>query len=157
MTDLELRFWDRVRVGDGCWEWFGEFGHGGYGKYRPASTQQKVIKAHRQAWIWIHGSIPAGKLVLHRCDNRKCVRPGHLFVGTHAENMADMLAKGRSAYGERGGHAVLTEAQMQDVYRDVKYRGKSERETARRFGVTRGAVQGIVNLKTWKRIPRVEA
>lgn len=79
----------------GCFEWTLHRVKG-RGRLKFGGRQQY---AHRVAWQLVHGPIPAGMLVLHRCDNPACLRPEHLFLGTHAENMADMVRKGRSTRG----------------------------------------------------------
>lgn len=76
----------------GCWYWFGDKNHCGYGTIRYGG---RMAMAHRLAWINRFGDIPDGMLVLHKCDNRKCVNPEHLFIGTQEDNMKDMKSKGR--------------------------------------------------------------
>lgn len=106
------RFWSKVdRSGDGCWEWQSVLTHEGYGRLViecPGSTRKnrirKGIPAHRVAWELTNGPIPDGLVACHRCDNRKCVRPGHIFLGTPSDNTQDRIRKGRSAKGERTGY-----------------------------------------------------
>ncbi len=97
----ESRFWKKVSKTDSCWNWtecitpdrgYGQFSFGG-----------RLQPAHRVSWKFAHGAIPMGMSVLHHCDNRKCVRPDHLFLGTAMDNTHDMLAKGREASGKNNG------------------------------------------------------
>lgn len=97
---IEARFWLKTKKADGdaCWEWQSSLSHKGYGMlYLPKPT-----KAHRFSWALHFGPIPDGLCVLHRCDNARCVRPDHLFLGTRAENNADMVAKGRYRHSPTG-------------------------------------------------------
>lgn len=89
-----------------CWVWTaGRFacGYGQFAKGRPSRY------AHRISWALANGPVPDGLWVLHKCDNRPCVRPDHLFLGTHADNMRDMVEKGRSTVGDRNGSRLHPE------------------------------------------------
>lgn len=92
---IEDRIWKFVQKTDGCWEWNGRRNDRGYGLF--AVTHAAARRAHRVIWELVNGPIPSGMVVCHRCDNPPCVRPDHLFLGTQADNMRDMQAKGRKA------------------------------------------------------------
>lgn len=94
MTKLEKKFWSKVNIksDEECWEWTKGARHG-YGEFYDAG---KIIAAHRFAWEFYHKcKIPEGKLILHRCDNRPCYNPLHLYAGTYSNNAQDMLRRNR--------------------------------------------------------------
>lgn len=87
------RFWSKVNADGDCWLWTGYLMAKEYGQFR--GFDGRTILAHRQAWLLTFGSIEDDLCVLHVCDEPRCVRPDHLFLGTRADNNADMRAKGR--------------------------------------------------------------
>lgn len=97
-SDLATRFWAKVDISerDGCWPWIGYVKpHTGYGQISLGRNGDPAAKAHRVAWELTNGPVPEGMCVLHRCDNRPCVRPDHLFLGTIGDNNRDRCTKGR--------------------------------------------------------------
>lgn len=100
------RFYGYIQVTDDCWLWTGGRNPKGYGVFKVSGVGFRG--AHRVAWELANGPAPAGLCVLHHCDNPRCVRVDHLFLGTKADNSADMVAKGRQSHGER--HAQLVSA-----------------------------------------------
>lgn len=112
----EKRFLAKVKKTDGCWEWTGCLSDTGYGTFYLAPTNRG---AHQAAWTLFVGPIPPGMCVLHRCDNRKCVRPEHLFIGSKKDNSLDMAAKNRhhipGLKGEDHGEAKLSNADVREI------------------------------------------
>jgi hypothetical protein len=90
---LENRFFSKVDATARCWIWMAAIVGGGYGVIY---VKRKPIMAHRMAWVLAHGEIPESQLVLHHCDNPRCVNVDHLFLGTYKDNEADKLSKGRN-------------------------------------------------------------
>lgn len=111
------RFWSKVDQSGDCWEWTAAANRQGYGKFKARSYV--LVPAHRHSWELANGPIPAGMYVCHRCDNPRCVRPDHLFLGTHQDNVTDMMAKGRHRY-ERGIVAAHTALRSQGRVATVK-------------------------------------
>lgn len=94
-TPLEERFWLYVQKSDGCWNWTGGLSSKGYAILKGEGGDGKRLQSSRVSWEIHNGPIPPGLFVCHRCDNPKCVRPDHLFLGTQTDNMQDCIRKGR--------------------------------------------------------------
>lgn len=135
-----------VRQEGDCLVWTGYRDRAGYGR---VGGNPVPALAHRYAWERIHGPIPHGLFVLHHCDNRPCVRPDHLFLGTAADNAHDRDAKQRLARGSRHGNAVLTEEAVLEIRRIRRTQGLSHRALAERFGVARPTITDVLSGRGW--------
>jgi hypothetical protein len=133
----------------GCWLWIKGISPGGYGVIRQDGVR-KQIGAHRFAYLRFRGPIPANMCACHRCDNRLCVNPDHLFLGTRKENMQDMYRKGRSydRRGEGNNRAKLTAAQVIAIRNDPR----EGAPIAAEYGIHRLSVYAIKNRKKWSHI-----
>jgi hypothetical protein len=144
------RFMSHVSIGFNCWEWIGSKYNNGYGTVRSNKIQ---MPAHRRAWILFKGHIPKGFHVLHSCDNKSCVRPEHLWLGTRSDNMKDCVKKGRwgsGTFGDRNGRAKLS---WQDVVQIRSlYPIFTSRILASKFNVSQSTIQRIVSHKNWNQL-----
>lgn len=145
---IQERFDDFVRKErTGCWVWTGWLTPDGYGKF---NLRGKKTAAHRFSYARAHGSIPAGKVVRHRCDNPACVNPAHLQLGSQTENVRDaiMRRRNRGAAGVRNRHAKLAPRDVSIIRTD--YRAGVDRATlAARFGVSTVQIRNIVTGRAW--------
>lgn len=137
---------------NGCWQWTRSTQGNGYGTVRYGTGMKR---AHRVAWILVHGPIPAGMCVLHRCDNPPCINPDHLRLGTQAENLCDMFRKKRQrqARGETFRRSKLNEEKVRTILKSPK----NYAELGREFGVSKVTIRQVRLRKTWAHVQVTEA
>lgn len=149
------RFWARVKFDlAGCWEWQGGTNGNGYGIWR--YNYRQYVFAHRFAWADLFGKIPSGLGVCHHCDNRLCVRPDHLFLGTQKDNMADAARKGRlhslpRFHGSAHPMSKLSHEQVSEI-RLAYQRGVRQWQLAAQYGVRRVTIHAIIAGRIWKEL-----
>lgn len=148
---LHIRFWSKVRVTRGCWLWTASTDGRGYGQFMSdwGPGWSKNTKAYRVAWELTHGPIPEGMHVLHKCDNPPCVRPDHLFLGTHQDNMADAVRKGRFASRDRHHWAKLSSKAVAQI----RASNAPCKVLAAKFGVHKNHISRIRRGVIWRKQP----
>lgn len=167
LTEQQIgNFWKKVakKGADECWEWTGSIQSNGYGQF--GNNNKSPMLPHRVAFTLMSGPIPHGICVLHKCDNRKCCNPAHLFLGTHQDNSNDCIAKGRISRGEKQSRAVrencrrgedrpeskLTAEQVLEIRRIHASGEMGGHQIGRKFGIAFQHVSKIVNRKQWTHI-----
>lgn len=138
---------------NGCVNWTGST-RGGYGRLAAFPGAHRMVHrnvtAHRVAYELAFGTIPHGALVLHHCDNRACVNPAHLFLGTHRANKADSVAKNRHVHGERSPRHKLTVQQVIEIRRRYAEGGVTKKSLGIEYHVSATVVWHILAGNYWK-------
>ena len=138
---------------DGCWDWSGCKCAPGYGQFRCGKIR---IRAHRASWNLHRGEIPEGMFVCHKCDNPTCSNPEHLFLGTHLDNVRDMIKKDRhptiGKKGENNHRAILKISQVKKIKKILKTGIVSLLDIAKMFNVSKGAIACIKYGKNWRSV-----
>ena len=137
------------RTDDECWPWTGCRNSDGYGSFRVGT---KTALAHRASYIAHGKGNPTGMVVRHTCDNRCCVNPHHLVIGTHADNVRDMTERQRQSRGEGHYCARLTAGIVVEA-RQRRSRGESPHTMAKEYGVHYRALQKAIYGETWAHVP----
>jgi hypothetical protein len=153
---LEFRFWKHVekRGEDECWIWVGSSKNkkSGYGSFWDNETKRSLL-AHRVSYLLFVGLIPQGKLVMHSCDNQKCVNPKHLSLGTHKLNGEDKAIKGRAArnafFGENNPKSKLTAERVKFIREHPEI---GHKQIADMWGLSPNCIRGVRIGRTWKEV-----
>lgn len=144
-----------IKNKDGCWGWSGCKANPGYGQFRHGGKRER---AHRASWIIHFGSMPDGMCVLHKCDNRECSKPEHLFLGTNLDNIKDMISKNRHPTLGKSGEENHKSKLNEDIVRQIRalmeieksHRYNRRKQIAAIFDIHPGTVSSINMKKTWK-------
>lgn len=151
----KLQLYSMPEPNSGCQLWLRQVDRKGYGCVSVGGNRS--LLAHRVAYELIHGAIPAGVFVCHKCDVPSCINVDHLFLGTPKDNMVDMVRKGRGKHevhpGSRNGNAKITEA----IAREIFAADGTQRDIAKRFSVSPATVSMIKNGHYWGHATREAA
>jgi hypothetical protein len=136
----------------GCWLVTNcELSPNGYPRkwIRDGSKNGRNKTVSRLVWEWCFGIIPKGKFVLHTCDTRNCIRPSHLFLGNHKDNMRDMFDKNRHPHGSTHGCSKLTEEQIPSIRSDTR----TIKEISKEYGVSAASINNVKLRRIWRHVP----
>lgn len=158
LTEKDIkRFWSKVdkKPLERCWSWGGTSHTGGYGRFKVGRTNHL---AHRVSYFLALGVNPGELCVCHSCDNRRCVKPTHLFLGTRVDNNSDMMAKNRGNWsqpckGSQHGNSRFTEKDVIEI-RNLWAAGElTQKQIAERFKTRQSVVSRIVKNRCWTHVP----
>lgn len=141
-------FWDKVVKTNDCWNWIAYKDSKGYGKF---NFNGRTTRTHRVSWILNFGD-PGKMCVLHKCDNRSCVNPDHLFLGTYEDNNKDRNDKERQAKGSVIGISKLTEKDIPIIRKRIA-NGETYRSIAKDYHISHVQISYINTGKTWSHVP----
>lgn len=145
-----LRIRSRMNQANGCIEWIGAIESTGYGQIRVGAHLEA---AHRVSYRLAKGEIPLGMLVLHKCDNRKCINVEHLFIGDYSDNAKDMVAKGRQGkrglYGSNHPMSKLTPQEVLQIRRIYAEGRSTQKMLSVEFGICQDQIGAIVRRESW--------
>lgn len=148
-TKEVARFISKINITKSCWGWESVITIYGYGHFR---YRDKMVRAHRFSYALFVGHIPDEMQILHKCNNRKCVNPVHLYLGTHQQNMDDRKKAGDNAIGIKNASAKLSNKDVfiiRSLHSDKKYGYKN---TAEIFGISSTQVGNIVKGINWSHL-----
>lgn len=145
-----VSFWERTTKTDGCWIWRGPIGRGGYGVTHDGDGHW--MAAHRRAWLLARGTLPPAMDVLHGCDNRACVNPAHLRLGTAADNARDRARRWRGRRGESSSKPSRLHRRDIMRIRALAAAGVRQAALAESFGCTIHNISAVVRRVTWRHV-----
>jgi len=150
----EERFWRGVNKDgpNGCWIYERGLRRGVYGRFQIGGKGSKHVSAHRYSYELHKGPIPEGMVIMHSCDTPRCVNPDHLRAGTHKENTADMIAKGRKVVVAPKGEGHLKARLTEELVLEIRSSTKTNRAWAERLGVSITCIRKARVGETWKHI-----
>jgi|WetSurMetagenome_2_1015567.scaffolds.fasta_scaffold34565_3 hypothetical protein len=146
----EERFWNKVNIKDSeCWEWKGAIGSDGYGHF--GVSKGKIVLAHRYSFVLSGKVLKNKEVVMHICNNKKCVNPNHLESGSQSDNMKDAASKNRMKYGENHHMTKLNKKQINQIRMLWKKGLITQKNISKLFKTSQQTISRIVNNKIWNK------